>query len=863
MIDLAESELSNESPVSKIYRYEEAYKESIEYFNGSEIATSVFIDKYALRNDLAQLIESNPDQMHWRFAKEFARIEKSKFEHPYSEEEIYGFFKDFKRLMCQGSPSYGIGNKYQYVTLSNCYVIESPEDSYGGILKADEELVQISKRRGGVGTDLSKLRPHNSRTRNSSRTSTGPITFGKRYSNSIREVGQDGRRGALMLTLDIHHPDCVYVWDKVEDGEPYNVHISDKDLGEFDVSSEYYNPKKIDFCTCKYDKKSITGANISIKLSDEFLSAVENGTDFQQRWPLIDPKIIKQTNARKAWDKIIHSAWRTAEPGLLFWDTILRESPANCYTSFGFAEQSTNPCSELPLPALDSCRLMLLNAFGFVVDPFKSSAYFDWEMFYKYVRILQRMMDNLVDLEKECIERIIVKIQEDPEQLNLKKNELELWQRVLYMCENGRRTGSGLTAVGDTLAALNIGYGTEDGISFTEKLYKVLKLGAYTESISLAKELGPFPIWNYDLEKDNPFLNRIKEDSFEELNLDGKAIYDDMTKYGRRNIALLTTAPVGTGSIIAKLDKLFGTSSGIEPEYSDEGYIRRKKINHSTENSRVDFEDQTGDKWQNYKVYPSAIQEYIDITGDSELKKSPFKNNTAEKLDWKLRVRLQAAAQKHIDHAISSTVNLPSDVTVDKVKEIYETAWKYGCKGITVYRDGCRTGILTKDTKNSSITRPKELPCDVHHIKIKGQEYFIFVGLNNNRPYEIFAGKNGHIDRSIKKGVITKIKAHYKVVFDDGSEIPDISKDVTDTEEALTRLISLLLRNDVLILDIVKQLERTDGDIYDFAKSISRSLKKYIEDGTKDGDICPDCSNELIRESGCVVCKSCGWTKCS
>lgn len=864
------------SQSKKTYTYEEAFKASLEYFGGNEFAASTFLNKYALKNENNELLEKTPDDMHWRIAKEFARIEKKKFKKPFSEEEIYSFIEGFRKIIPQGSPMYAIGNYQQFTSASNCYVVESPYDSYGGICKVDEEMAQISKRRGGVGLDVSNIRPAETITRNAARTSTGVIPFVCRFSNTIREVGQSGRRGAQMQTISIHHPEAVIPWDDEIDGVPFDVQVKNKDLGEYIVSSKYYNPNKVDFATCKYDPKKVTGANISIRLTDEFLNALENDEEFEQRWPIDSkkPQIRKKIKAKKIWDKIIYSAWRTAEPGLLFWDNMIRESPADCYGKFGFSSTSTNPCAELLLSPYDSCRLLLLNLIGFVRNAFTKDAYFDYKEFYKHVQIAQRLMDDLVDLELEYIKRILDKIYSDPEPADIKAREIELWKKILVACEQGRRTGTGVTAVGDTLAALGVPYGSEEGIKIISSIYQTLKFGAYRCSVDMAKELGAFPVWDHDLEKYNPFLNRIAKEKIKigEETIDGVDIWKDMKKHGRRNIALLTTAPAGTVSCVARNVNSFGTSSGIEPQYSDKPYIRNKKINPGDKNSRTDFIDQNGDHWQKYTMQPSFVEDWMKLTGETDPTKSPWHNNCAEDINWELRVRLQAAANRHVDHSISSTVNLPESATLEDVAKIYTTAWKSGCKGITVYRDKCRTGVLVKDdaskknaTQREAAKRPTTLPCDVYHIKVRGDDFFVLVGMLNNFPYEVFAGKNGMI-ANVHKGHITKnSRGNYSVLFEDGSVIGNVCDLITDEQAAIARLVSLSLRHGTDIKYVVEQIEKVPGDMNNLAKGIARALKKYIKDGTSvTGFSCPNCQSvEVVRQEGCRLCRSCGWSGCS
>jgi ribonucleoside-diphosphate reductase alpha chain len=826
---------------NKTYTYQEALDASINYFNGDELAAKVFVDKYALRNENMDLVELTPDHMHKRIAKEFARIEKKKFNSPLPEDEIYDLLKNFERIVPQGSPMYGIGNRYQFISLSNCYVVESPLDAYGSIMESDENLVQISKRRGGVGIDISHLRPTGAPTKNAARTSTGVVSFAERYSNSIREVGQAGRRGALMVTLNVHHPDIL------------------------------------EFAKVKRDLTKVTGANISIRLTDEFLNAVDNNEDYEQRWPVdsSSPSISRKVNARSIWNIIVENAHHMAEPGLLFWDNIIKESPSDCYSDCGYKTISTNPCSEIPLSAFDSCRLMLLNAFGYVESPFTKKARFNFEKFNKDAEICQRLMDDLVDLEIECIERIIEKISSDPEPKETKHREISLWKKIKDAALNGRRTGTGATAIGDALAALGLQYTSEEGINMTEEIYKNLKLSAYRSSVKMAKEIGSFPVWDWNKEKDNPFLNRIKDED--------SVLYNDMKKHGRRNIALLTTAPAGSVSILTQ------TSSGIEPQFMIDPYIRRKKGNPGDVGFRSDFVDQNGDHWMEFKVYPPKVKMWMGITGETDLKKSPWSGSTAPELDWRKRVHLQSVAQKHLDHAISSTINLPNDVSVSSVDEIYRTAWKSGCKGITIYRDGCRTGVLVSESKKNTedeilITkapkRPESLPCDVHHCIVKGKQYFVIVGKMKEKPYEVFASMNHTSDsnndllisKSFTSGTLTKeSRGHYRADLNDSNEnsmkIKKIGDRLTEEESALTRIISTALRHGADVQFIVHQLEKVEGSMHGFSKSIARALKKYIPDGAEvSGETCSNCKTQdkcaLVRQEGCIMCKSCGWSKC-
>lgn len=832
----------NENPSTKVYSKEEVENSTLAYFNGDDFATKVFIDKYALTNGKGKYLEKDPSDMHRRIASEFARVEKAKFKNPFSEQEIFDALDKFQRIVPQGSPLYGIGNRSQFISLSNCYVVESPADSYGAIMAADECLVQISKRRGGVGVDLSHLRPEDAPTRNAARTSTGVISFASRFSNSIREVGQHGRRGALMLTLSVHHPDILA------------------------------------FVRAKRDLTKITGANMSVRLTDEFLKAVDAGEKYQQRWPVDsrDPKIHSMVDAKEIWDAIVENAHHMAEPGLLFWDNIIKESPADCYSDCGFETISTNPCSEIPLSKFDSCRLMLLNCFGYVRDPFTSKARFDFSAFKKDAMMLQRLMDDLVDLEIECIDRIINKIDADPESSEIKQREIALWRNIRAAAVNGRRTGSGVTGVGDMIAAMNLRYATDEGIQFTAKVYREFKLACYRSSVEMAKELGSFPVFNAEKEMDNPFLSRIKDQDLE--------LWQEMQHYGRRNIALLTTAPCGSVSNLTQ------TSSGIEPQFSITPYTRRKKGNPGDVGFRSDFVDANGDHWMEFKIFPPKVKMWMEVTGETDVSKSPWAGCTANELDWKKRVELQASVQQEIDHAISSTLNLPNSVTIQSVDEIYRTAWKSGCKGITIYRDGCRDGVLItspKETKKvddeivptKAPKRPSSLECHVHHTSAKGHAFAVVVGLMKGKPYEVFAcineieGEPQLITKNFQNGTLTKeARGRYRLDLHDKNEnklsIANINEKENGDEAALTRMISTALRHGADISFVVQQLEKVKGDMFAFSKAVSRTLKKYIPDGTEvTGEVCANCGisdkSALVRQEGCVMCKSCGWSKCS
>lgn len=840
----------------KIFSEEEALKASIEYFNGDELAAKVFIDKYALRDNDQRLKEKTPDDMHRRLSKEFSRIERKKFKNPLSEEQIYDLFKKFERIVPQGSPMYGVGNTYQIVSLSNCYVAESPLDSYGGILRTDHQIAQVSKRRGGVGTDISHLRPSGAPTHNAARSSTGILPFLERFSNTIREVGQSGRRGALLCSISIHHPEVV------------------------------------EFAKIKRDLKKVTGANISIRFSDEFLKAVEKDEEYEQRWPVDKesadilhqpfPVVSKKVSAKKVWREIVENAHAMAEPGILFWDNVTRFSPADSYSEDGFKTVSTNPCGELPLSVGDSCRLMCLNLYGYVKNKFEKNSYFDYGAFFDDTVICQRLMDDLVDLELEAISRIIDKVKKDPEPEHVKEPELSWWRQVKDACSRGRRTGTGITALGDMLAALGVKYGSKQSIETVGNVYKAMKFGSYYSSIEMAKELGAFPVWDWNKEKSNEFIQRFKDD---EVNLGddrvikGNNILSDMKKHGRRNIACNTTAPAGSVSILTQ------TTSGIEPLFML-GFTRRKKVNPDDKNIRVDFVDQMGDSWQEYKVYHSKVSEWLKATGlasnktagcapcnDSVLKDSPWTGACADDLDWVNRVKMQAAAQYHVDHSISSTVNLPENASVERVQEIYEAAWKAGCKGITIYRKNCRTGVLIekKEEANKEFSshnapkRPKSLPCDVYYFKAKNKHYTVFIGLMNGKPYEVFAYE-GEEKPKQDKGFIQKLeRGNYRMIDDVGNVLVSNIKSVTTTEEAaISRLASTALRHGADVAYIVQQCEKVEGGLLGFTSCMARALKKYIKDGTKvTGDKCGNCESvNLMRNQGCVTCADCGWSKC-
>jgi ribonucleoside-diphosphate reductase alpha chain len=817
--------------IKKYYSNEEAMIDSMKYFDADELPANVFVNKYALRdgnND--ELLEKNPDDMFNRIASEFYRIESKKFKKPLSYNKIFELLQYFKYIVPSGSPLYGIGNNEKIVSLSNCYLASPPYDSYSGILKTDEQIVNISKRRGGVGVCLDNIRPEGSRTHNAAKTSTGIIPFMERYSNSIREVGQNARRGALIQILSIHHPQIK------------------------------------EFVTIKNDLKKVTGANISVKLSNEFLSAVKNNTTYELRFPVdykqknIEPIYSELVDAKEMWNVIIKNAHAMGEPGLLFWDNITNNTPADCYEEY--KSEGVNPCAELPLSILDSCRLTSLNLYSYVINPFTNKAYIDYDLLHEHTMIAQRLMDDLIDLESEKIQSIIDKINKDPEPIEIKRDELAMWQAIKIHNDEGRRTGLGYMGLADLIAAIGFKYGSDESIEIVDKVGRTIKLAAYRSSVDMAKELGPFNGYDNMLEVKNPFIQQIK--------LEDPKLYFDMVKYGRRNISILTIPPTGTTSIEAKV------SSGIEPLFAPK-YTRRKKENLG-ENIKADFIDQNGDKWTEFEVYHPKVKEWMKITGLTDITKSPYYKSCANDIDWISRVKLQAVAGKHICHSISSTINLPNNVSVETVAKIYETAWELGLKGITVYRDGCRSGVLISSDKKEpdriAAKRPKSLPCDIYHVNISKKldkvrifQYVVIVGLMDNKPYEIFALEGIKIDKKITSGNIIK---HNKGLYDltindlDGQEIifKSITKDNTENEDSLTRLVSLSLRHNTPIQYIVEQLTKVEGEMLCFAKSLSRSLKKYIVDGTKSSDKCIECGSSLIFNNGCKICNNCGWSKC-
>ena len=831
---------------------EEILKSCIEYFKGDTLAADVWINKYALR-DGDKVYELNPDEMHRRLAREFARIEH-KYKNPLSEDDIYELLKDFKYIIPQGSPMAGIGNNFQVVSLSNCFVIGNPanSDSYGGILKIDQEQVQLMKRRGGVGHDLSHIRPKMSPVKNSALTSTGIVPFMERYSNTTKEVAQGGRRGALMLSISIKHPDAE------------------------------------DFIDAKMELNKITGANVSVKIDDEFMRCVVSGKPYKQQFPINsdNPSVIKEIDARELWKKIIHNAWQSAEPGVLFWDTIIRESVPDCYASFGFKTISTNPCGEIPLCAYDSCRLLAINLYSYVKHPFTPEAEFDFELFKQHVQKGQKLMDDLIDLEMEKIERILAKIESDPEPEGIKRTEKELWLNIKMKCLEGRRTGFGITAEGDMLAAMGLTYGTDEATAFAVEVQKTLACSAYRSSALMARDRGAFPIYDYKLEENNPFIQRLKS-ADEEL-------YSLMKQYGRRNIALLTIAPTGSVSICTQ------TSSGIEPAFLV-SYRRRRKVNPNDSEATISFTDEEGQAWEEYNVLHHKFAVWAEINGynvadlvhkytDEQLQeviaKSPYNNATANCVNWVNKVKMQGAIQKWVDHSISVTVNIPKETSEEVVDKIYQTAWESGCKGMTIYRDGSRNGVLVSGSSKNNNTftetkapkRPKKLEADIIRFQNDKEKWIAVVGLYEGRPYEIFSGKAASfvIPNSVEKGWVIRVKeednlpARYDFQFldNDGYKvtIEGLSRMFKKEYWNYAKLISGILRHGMPITNVIELISKLTLDtdsINTWKNGIARALKKYVKDGTiVEGEKCPQCGGKIIYTSGCKQCSDCGWSKC-
>jgi ribonucleoside-diphosphate reductase alpha chain len=838
------------------YTYDEAYQASLEYFGGDELAARVWVSKYALKDSFGHIYEKTPEDMHHRIAAELARIEGN-YPNAMSHDEIFALLNHFKYIVPQGSPMTGIGNKYQVASLSNCFVIglDGHPDSYGGVIRVDEEQVQLMKRRGGVGHDLSHIRPKGTPVKNSALTSTGLVPFMERYSNSTREVAQDGRRGALMLSVSIKHPDSEA------------------------------------FIDAKMTEGKVTGANVSVRIHDDFMRAAANNETYVQQYPIDSdhPTVTKEIKAADLWAKIIHNAWKSAEPGVLFWDTITRESVPDCYADLGFQTISTNPCGEIPLCPYDSCRLLAINLYSYVVNPFTDKAYFDFDLFKKHIAKAQRIMDDIIDLEMEKIDAILAKVDQDPETEEVKSTERNLWLKIKAKTAKGRRTGVGTTAEGDMLAALGLRYGTTEATDFSENVHRELALAAYGSSVEMAKERGAFEIYDAEREKNNPYINRLKGESPE--------LYAEMVKHGRRNIACLTIAPTGTTSLMTQ------TTSGIEPVFLPV-YKRRRKVNPNDQDVHVDLTDENGDSFEEYIVYHPKFVEWMRVKGievrhdysqeqlDELVKQSPYYKATSNDVDWLEKVRMQGRVQKWVDHSISVTINLPSTVSEELVNDLYMEAWRSGCKGCTVYRDGSRTGVLVAIEKKAEpkadasnephvAKRPVELDADVVRFQNNKEKWIAFVGLVDGKPYEIFTGLADDEDgifcpKSVTKGKIVKNidaagnkrydfefinKRGYRTV------IPGLSDKFNPEYWNYAKLISGVLRYGMPIDQVIKLvngLELDSQSINTWKMGVERALKKYLPNGTSaSGQRCPNCGNEtLIYQEGCLICTSCGTSKC-
>jgi ribonucleoside-diphosphate reductase alpha chain len=843
------------------YTHDDAFQKSLEYFQGDELAARVWVNKYALKDSFGNLYELSPEDMHHRLASEVARIEK-KYPNPISEKELFDLFDRFRYIVPQGSPMTGIGNNYQVGSLSNCFVIgvDGPADSYGAVIKIDEEQVQLMKRRGGVGHDLSHIRPKGTQVKNSALTSTGIVPFMERYSNSTREVAQDGRRGALMLSVSIQHPDSE------------------------------------SFIDAKMSEGKVTGANVSVKLSDKFMEAASEGTVFTQQYPVYDPNptTTKEIDALSLWKKIVHNAWQSAEPGVLFWDTIIRESVPDCYADLGFRTVSTNPCGEIPLCPYDSCRLLAVNLYSYVIKPFTKDASFDYELFTKHIALAQRIMDDIIDLEMEKIDLILQKIHSDPEQEEIKRAERKLWEKIKAKTAQGRRTGVGTTAEGDMLAAMGIRYGTEEASNFSENIHKHIAIEAYRSSVYLAKDRGAFEIFDLEREKNNPFIQRLFEAD--------PTLMNEMAQYGRRNIACLTIAPTGTTSLMTQ------TTSGIEPAFMLV-YKRRRKINPNDQEIRVDHIDNSGDSYQEYVVFHHKFVTWMEANGHPTAKKysqeeveeliseSPYYKATANDVDWMQKVKMQGRIQKWVDHSISVTINLPSDATEELVGHLYMEAWKSGCKGCTVYRDGSRSGVLVANTPTpkkeekkeeklicypeTNPKRPRELEADVVRFQNNKEKWISFIGLRNGRPYEIFTGiqddddgillpKNvteGKIIKNVDESGIKRYDFQFANRRGYKTTIEGLSEKFNSEYWNYAKLISGVLRYGMPIdqvLKLVSGLELDSESINTWKNGVERALKKYLPNGTEaKGQICPSCGSEsLVYEEGCLHCTNCGYSKC-
>lgn len=837
--------------MKKSYTYEEAFQSSLEYFKGDELAARVWVNKYALKDSDGNIFELNPDEMHWRLAREISRMEE-KYPNPLPVEKLFELMKNFRYIVPQGGPMTGIGNMFQIASLSNCFVIgdDGPSDSYGGIMKVDQEQVQLMKRRGGVGHDLSHIRPKGSPVKNSALTSTGIVPFMERFSNSTREVAQDGRRGALMLSVSIQHPDSE------------------------------------SFIDAKLEQGKITGANVSVKIDDAFMNSVVSGEKYIQQYPVgvKEPRVTKEADASQIWNKIVHNAWKSAEPGILFWDTIIRESVPDCYADLGYRTVSTNPCGEIPLCPYDSCRLIALNLYSYVDQPFTKEAKFNFELFKEHVGYAQRIMDDIIDLELEKIDGIISKVDADPESATVKRVERELWENIRKKAEEGRRTGVGITAEGDMLAALGLQYGSANAVDFSIEVHKSLALAAYGASIEMAKDRGAFPIYDAKKEANNPFIKRLFDAD--------PSLKEGMKKHGRRNIALLTIAPTGTTSLMTQ------TTSGIEPVFLPV-YKRRRKVNPNDAETRVDFVDEVGDSWEEYIVFHHKFVTWMETNGydttknysqeelDVLIEKSPYYKATSNDVDWLNKVRMQGGVQKWVDHSISVTINLPNDVSEELVGELYVEAWKSGCKGVTVYRDGSRAGVLVSNDKKEETgrkfptKRPDELDADVVRFQNNKEKWIAFVGLLNGKPYEIFTGLADDEDgillpKSVSDGKIIKNKeedgaTRYDFQFTNKrgykTTIEGLSHKFDKEFWNYAKLISGVLRHGMDIadvLDLVAGLQLDSESINTWKNGVERALKKYIPNGTKakKGN-CENCgSDNLIYQEGCLICTSCGSSKC-
>lgn len=850
----------------KTYSYDEAFQTSLKYFDGDELAARVWVSKYAMKDSFGNIYEVSPTDMHHRIAKEIARIE-SKYANPMNEQEVFGLLDHFRYIIPAGSPMTGIGNDHQVASLSNCFVIgiEGDADSYGAIMRLDEEQVQLMKRRGGVGHDLSQIRPKGSPVNNSALTSTGLVPFMERYSNSTREVAQDGRRGALMLSVSIKHPDSEA------------------------------------FIDAKMTEGKVTGANVSVKIDDAFMQAAIDGKPYTQQFPIdaADPQVKKEISAKALWQKIVHNAWKSAEPGILFWDTIIRESIPDCYADLGFRTVSTNPCGEIPLCPYDSCRLLSVNLYSYVRNPFTPEASFDFDLFKEHVAKAQRIMDDIIDLELEKIDLIMDKIKHDPQTDDIKHAEYHLWEKIKDKSSQGRRTGVGITAEGDMIAAMGLTYGTQEATDFSVSVHRTLALAAYRSSVDMARERGAFKVFDAKREAANPFLLRIKEAD--------PSLYDDIMTYGRRNIACLTIAPTGTTSLMTQ------TTSGIEPVFMPV-YKRRRKVNPNDADVHVDFTDEVGDSYEEYIVYHKKFLTWMEVNGidtskrytqdeiDELVARSPYHKATANDVDWLMKVRMQGAIQKWVDHSISVTVNLPNDVSEELVGKLYVEAWRSGCKGCTIYRDGSRSGVMIsaskKDKKKSAAqkekvstdripvmavteTRPKELDCDVVRFQNNKEKWVAFVGLLDGYPYEIFTGLQDDeegiaLPKTVTKGRIIKQTnpdgtKRYDFQFENKrgykTTVEGLSEKFNPEYWNYAKLISGVLRYRMPIdhvIKLVSSLQLKDQSINTWKNGVERALKKYMVDGTEaKGQVCPSCGQEtLVYQEGCLICKNCGASRC-